>query len=261
MEAPLDSSALSAELRRPYAASSNVRAVLQRTRTRNLPDKIDDDFLQLADISPVVFGRVREALRFLGMIDKNGQRTAKLEAIAASTDEDYKTLLESAVRDAYSDDFERVNPSEDSQGKIVSAFRRYEPRSQTARMVMLFLGLCREAGITVLDAPRERSMKGPQTSARSAGGGSTGSRVQREDPRQDVLPPEGHALTPRHQPGVIFSVTEEDIAGLGEDEFQEVWAALGKVARARSRPKNPEPAVPVDDHEPESGEGDEEGLV
>jgi hypothetical protein len=30
-------------------------------------------------------------------------------------------------------------------------------------------------------------------------------------------------------------VTEEDINALPEEEFDEVWAALGKVAKARSR--------------------------
>jgi hypothetical protein len=36
---------------------------------------------------------------------------------------------------------------------------------------------------------------------------------------------------------LLFGVTEDDIAVLSDDEFDEVWAALGKVARARSRVK------------------------
>lgn len=37
--------------------------------------------------------------------------------------------------------------------------------------------------------------------------------------------------------GVLFGVTEDDVAALDEAEFNEVWTALGKVARARARAK------------------------
>jgi hypothetical protein len=147
------------EGKRPYAAASNVLAVLQRAQTRNLPETIDDDFFRLVEIPDVVFGRVRSALRFLDMISANGRPTDKFHSLASATDEEYREHLAAAIREAYRDDFTRIDPAQDTQAQIVSAFRRYQPRSQTSRMVMLFLGLCREAGIPVLDAPRERSMR------------------------------------------------------------------------------------------------------
>jgi hypothetical protein len=44
--------------------------------------------------------------------------------------------------------------------------------------------------------------------------------------------------------GVLFGVTEEDVATLSEDDFNAVWSALGKVARARSLAKQARAATP-----------------
>lgn len=219
------------EERRPYAAAANVKEVLKRVRTRNLPEVIDDDFFRVVDIPDVVFGRVRDALRFLDLIADDGRPTDRLRALAASTDEEYQMLLASAVRDAYRDDFERVDPAQDTQGQIVNAFRRYLPRSQTARMVMLFLGLCREAGIPVLDAPRDRGMQGSATARPRTVSART--KVPRPVPRRTIPPADNRS--PAETPSSIFGVTQQDIALLSEEEFQEVWNALGKVARARAR--------------------------
>jgi hypothetical protein len=219
--------------RRPYAAAANVVAVLQRCRTRNLPEVIDNDFFQLVEVPGVVFGRVRDALRFLELVDPDGRPTDTLQAIAASSDEEYRELLAATIRRTYSGDFERVNPSEDTQAQIVNAFRRYEPRSQTNRMVMLFLGLCREAGIPVLDAPRDRQMRAPSARAARPTRRQTPPSGRRQGAsHKDVLPPGGHSLTPT---GLLFGVTEEDAGLLSDAEFEEVWSALGRIARARAQ--------------------------
>jgi hypothetical protein len=226
------------EMRRPYAAPSNITAVLKRTRTRNLPEIIDGDFITLSGVPAIVIGRVMEGLRFIGAIREDGRPTDDLRAISAASDEEYRDVLANMVRRAYQEDFERINPAEDTQAAIVGAFRRYEPRSQTARMVMLFLGLCREAGIPVLDAPRERQMRQStrvtprtvQAAARAAGGARAGARSTRQRQEQ-----------PPAADGLLFGLTEEDVAVLGETEFNEVWAALGKVARARARARQPVP--------------------
>jgi hypothetical protein len=46
----------------------------------------------------------------------------------------------------------------------------------------------------------------------------------------------------------LFGVTESDIAALDDTEFAEVWAALGKVARARARSRSGS-ADPVEEAE------------
>jgi hypothetical protein len=55
---------------------------------------------------------------------------------------------------------------------------------------------------------------------------------------------------------LLFGVTESDIAVLTEDEFADVWNALGKVARARSRASV---APPVSTDEVSEVSPDEDG--
>lgn len=143
---------------RPYAAPSNIIAVISRARTRNLPETINNEFLRIAGVPEVVFGRVMQALRFLNLVHKDGRPTESLEALAGSKEAEYHELLGTVVRDAYRAEFSLIDPGQDPQPAILDAFRPYQPRSQTSRMVMLFMSLCREAGIPILDVPRQRSM-------------------------------------------------------------------------------------------------------
>src|SRR6266851_8083934 len=148
--------------KRPYAPTANVISVINRVRTRNLPDVVNNDFLRIAGISDLLFGRAMQAIHFLSLVEPDGRPSDKLRALASAPEAEYRELLAGIVRDAYADDFKSVDPSKDGQGQIVDAFRKYEPRSQTTRMVMLFLGLCREAGIPVKDSPRDRGMQTSQ---------------------------------------------------------------------------------------------------
>jgi len=236
------------EGRRPYAAPSNVVAVLQRVRSRNLPETVDDDFLRLAEVPDAAFGRVKEALRFLGFIHEDGRPTDLLAALAKSPDEDYRQLLESAVRESYAPDLARIDPAADTQAKIVDAFRLYEPRSQTGRMVMFLLGLCREAGIPVLDAPRERKMQGAlrQPITRRHQTIRLGQAGERDEASHFTR---GGVRSP-----LLFGVSEDDIAALDESEFNEVWSALGKVARARARTRASKSVAPEVDTVGDDGE-------
>ena len=216
---------------RPYAPPSNVIAVLKRARSRNLRDRIDGDFMRLAGIPDRAHNRVAVALRFLGLIDEGRRPTDTLRALAAAREDEYRDLLSARIRDAYREDFDRVDPAEDTHATIVDAFKPYEPRSQTDRMVMLFLGLCREAGIPVTEAPRERRMKSPT--------GTRPSRLaSRPSERTSGAPtPSRYGVATPTPPlaDLLFGVTDDDIALLGDDQFEEVWRALGVVARARAQ--------------------------
>jgi hypothetical protein len=226
--------------KRPYAAASNVIAVLERCRSRNLPTEIDDNFLRLAQIPDVVFGRVKHALRFLNLMDQHGRPTDRLRSLAGAPIDEYRQVLAGVLQEAYREDFERVNPAEDPAHVIVAAFQKYEPRSQTKRMVMLFLGLCREADIEVADAPRERKMQSRASNGTKA---STVNRQQRRSAGTAQVEVSA-ARRPAFGSSLLFGVTETDIAALSESEFEEVWTALGKVARARAR-KQSEPKVEI----------------
>lgn len=145
---------------RPYPPPSNLSTVLARVRSRNLPDRIDAEYLRDANIPEGTITRTLSAARFLGLIEESGVPSPALRAIQTSTDEEYHSILAGLIREAYADVFGPIDVAQDSQDRIVNFFRRYMPASQRARMVTFFLGMCREAGIPTLDVPRQRSTSG-----------------------------------------------------------------------------------------------------
>lgn len=93
---------------RPYASTNSVLAVLHRLRSRNLPDAIGNEFYQICGLSEQSFGRTKDALLFLQLTDAEGRPTERLSRMAAETDEDYRSDLEGAIREAYADALEMV---------------------------------------------------------------------------------------------------------------------------------------------------------
>jgi hypothetical protein len=222
--------------RRPYAAAANVLAVLDRARRVNLPERVNSDWLEILGIPEVSRGRVLEALRFLRFITDDGRPTDLLRSYAGAPDDEVRELLAAAIRDAYADDFGRIDPATDTQPRVIAAFRRYQPRSQTNRMVMLFLGLARSAGIAVQDAPRERGMQAERT------GRPTANRQQRQ-PRNPAVGGTATKTTQR-TPNPDTGATVDALMGqLAREltalpdaaDFETAWKALGEVARARAK--------------------------
>jgi hypothetical protein len=220
------------ELFRPYAPSANVVAVLQRIRRMNMPPKISREFLLGASLSAAIAPRVSAALRFLSLVDEEDRPSDTFKALASSTEDDYKKLLEQTIRTAYVSDFQNMDPATDPQQEIIDTFQRYTPKSQHSRQVMLLLGLCKEAGMVVFDSPRERPMQQrnkknrTQTSTRSKIKDGTRATERRVDEARNLRTSE-----------LLFGVTEDDITALPEEDFNEVWTALGKVAKARAKAK------------------------
>ncbi|HSW41792.1 MAG TPA: DUF5343 domain-containing protein [Patescibacteria group bacterium] len=231
-----------ADRQRPYAAAANVIAVLRRVRARNLPDRIDNDFLRVAGVPENVFGRVTNALRFLGLIGPDDRPTDLLRSISSAPEQEYRDLLSGVLHEAYREDFARINPADDTQAQIVDSFTPYQPRSQTSRMVMLFLGLCREAGIPVSEAPRERAMRNGPVRSR---GRTTVTRTASDSVRTR----DGGAASrnPATAPGGLAGLTEADLARLDQATFTELWQALGKAFYQARVVNMPAEAAPAED--------------
>ena len=215
---------------RPYAAPANLLSLLRRFRTRNLPEEegVTPEFTRASGIPPGAVGRTISALRFLSLIDEIGYPTDTLRALARSTDEDYRIQLDQIVRNAYREDFTVVDPSVDPQVAIINAFRRYEPASQHTRMVMLFLGLCREAGIPTVDAPRQRGMR---TISQTRGTSQKRQPTPQPPPRpispiSTVLPP-----IPQTVVGVLHLLPAQP-GPWKADEKERFLAAFGAVVHA-----------------------------
>lgn len=221
---------------RPYAAATNVIAVLERVRQRNLPDAIDSEFLRLVRIEGESARLTRLALRFLDLTDEEDKPTDKLREMAAASEPDFRDLIKGAVTSAYASDLEAIDPAVDDAETISGWFQRYQPRSTTKRMVSLLLGLLRASGVSVAESAqpptqRAKATRKPTKKRPKAGKPEeTASTIGDQSFPQPSLPASPH----------VFSVTEADIAGLDEDEFAALWSTLGKLVRNRAQPKGVE---------------------
>jgi hypothetical protein len=208
-------------------------ALLQRLRARNLPERIDAEYLRDAGVSEGTISRTLFGLRLVGLITEEGEPTQALRSMHTSTDEEYRSILAGLIREAYREVFDVVDPAKDSQDRILNVFRRYTPASQRARMMIFFLGMCREAGIPTLDVPRQRVMAGARrtTTAPRQGSdgevavaGALGSRV-RERPMAD-----GHTGLPPALEGLVRSLPTPGTPLSKERRAQ--WIAMAEATLA-----------------------------
>jgi hypothetical protein len=223
----------------PYTSPSTIIHIVERFRERGLQTPFDADVLIRAGVSEGLAQRTMHSLRQLDLIDDQGNPSDALDSLRLAPGGEYKDRFAEVIRAAYAPIFQYVDPENDPLERIRDAFRPYSPVGQQGRMVTLFLGLAEYAGIvpprpklapTQVGSTSGRPRRGPRPKQDSTP--AVNGKVANQH-RRDVLQPGGHALTPMSD--VMFGVTDADIAKLTDDEFNEVWAALGKVARARSR--------------------------
>ncbi|MDA0988216.1 MAG: DUF5343 domain-containing protein [Chloroflexi bacterium] len=223
---------------RPYAPPANMQAFLHRLRRMNMPQGITRDLLKTIGISENIIPRLFATLRFLELITDRDEPTDTLRGLAGSTEDEYRQLLEKTIRSAYADDFERIDPSRDPQERVMNAFQRYTPRSQHSRQVMLFLGLCREAGIPTVDVPRRRGMRGKPQSQTSAGRAVQPRSMQGSNGQSDNGI--GAKTTQVQRDGLyvatqFLGITLEDAAHMPEEDYWEVWNAVGTIFLRRAQ--------------------------
>jgi len=133
--------------RAPYGPPATALDVIHRARDRGIPEVLVSDALSAIGVPEAVHGRTLAVLRHLDLVDDNGRRTPLFDRLARATTEEYPEVLAEILRAAYAPIFQIVDPAQDDERRIDDAFRQYEPAGQRARMVTLFMGLCREAGI------------------------------------------------------------------------------------------------------------------
>lgn len=222
---------------RPYGTTAGVISFCERARTRNLPEQIEDDFFRLADIDGQAIRRTRHTLVFLGLLEEMSTPSSALRLLVEAPDDEWRNHLRRAVEAAYSEDLQNVDPANDDQAQIRSWFRRYQPRSQTNPMTSLFLGLCRESGMAVKEPPRARGPRRKQTDAQRPPGDDTKPSRARRVKATAGFSQEQPSLPPSMPPAGsdLFDITPDVIAELDEQDFNEVWRALGVIARKRAQ--------------------------
>jgi hypothetical protein len=179
--------AVTAEGNAPYAPSSAILDLVKRHRDRGIPAPIDAGVLQRVGISDSLIPRTLQALQMLDLVDENGAPTPVFEAIRLAPEAEYPKKLGEWLKGAYPDVFAYIDPMKDDETRVRDAFRGYQPTGQQARMVTLFQGLCKAAGLMpdvakpipirprpllmrpALKAPPKPLAKSPSKSPSSAG--------------------------------------------------------------------------------------------
>lgn len=140
----------------PYAPTSAIVSVLDRSRARGLPPTIDKDALLRMGISESLAPRTLQALQILDLINDDGTHTQTLEKLRVAPEADYKNHLAEWLNAVYADILHYVNPEEGDDASVRDAFRPYKPHSMQDRMLTLFTGLYGVAGIWPEGAQKAR---------------------------------------------------------------------------------------------------------
>jgi hypothetical protein len=165
--------ALQADGSAPYGPVMAVLQVVERYRDRGLPVPFTSEVLTRAGVKESVIARTLSTMQQLDLIDSEGNPTTSLQGYARCPGEEAQTRWREIVREAYAPIFSFVDPESDSRERIRDAFRSYEPRSQQDRMVMLFVGLWKHAGMNV----KEEAPKSRQSTPRASGRPTSRGRV------------------------------------------------------------------------------------
>lgn len=131
----------------PYAPIKNVLSVINHRRDHGLPAYLTKMALQSIGVPEGNSARTLAALRFLGLVDIEGEQTEAFHRLGRANQEEFPAVLAEILHNSYRPVFLLLDPSSSTDVKIHDTFRQYGPDRQRHRMVRLFLGLCRAAAI------------------------------------------------------------------------------------------------------------------
>lgn len=138
----------------PYAPPATVLSIIDRARDRGLPAPVTNEVLMRAQVTESLVPRVLNSLQLLELINEDGTWTENLETLRRAPANEIQTRLTEIIRSVYADVFQYIDPAKADRTAVRDAFRSYTPHGQQDRMVILFMGLCRRAGIVPEGATR-----------------------------------------------------------------------------------------------------------
>ena len=134
----------------PYVSAATLSSFFDHVRWVSTPKKVDAGLLLDYGMPKGNVGALVSALKFLGLVQDNGTSTPAFNMIQTGGEE-FRANLEEIVRRAYADVFSRLDPSRDSREKIRNYFARNYSPAISNKATILFLDLCKEAGIPVAE--------------------------------------------------------------------------------------------------------------
>lgn len=137
----------------PYAPAKVIIDLIERYRSRGLPSPINGEVLARAGVSDSLSSRTLQALATLDLIDAEGKPSAALEGMRVAPEAEYLNRMGEWLTAAYADALQFVDPGTANETEVRDAFRQYKPVGQQDRMVSLFMGLFRHAGLAPEKTP------------------------------------------------------------------------------------------------------------
>jgi len=161
----------------PYAPLAPLVALIRRRREKGLPEVLNSEKLAQLGISEGNISRILQALRFLNLIDEDGHQTEWFSRIARAKEQEYQGILAEIIKGAYHDVFTIIDdPNLATDIELNDAFRFYQPQSQRSRMILLFRGLCQEAGLIAGGPPTTRKRARTTTPSKPLSSSSSGAK-------------------------------------------------------------------------------------
>lgn len=215
----------------PYAPYVNVLTVIRHARERDLKEPVTSQLITTIGIPEGNTTRTMQALRFLKLLDEEGYLTDNFKTISNAPSDEYPDLLAQILKDAYGVVFMALDPAKATDQQYVNAFRLYQPKAQRARMIALFKGLCREAGLIpggspeMLTRSHTTTNKPGKSSTSANGAGKTSSQ-----PKDAPFEPEAfHVSTySASQPVTVTPITSTQ-------EYTILLGMLNKLPFAKKR--------------------------
>jgi Family of unknown function (DUF5343) len=180
----------------PYAPYANILMILRHARDKGLKEPVTAKSVTTLGIPEGNATRATQTLRFLKLLDEEGYLTERSKLLSKAPSEEYPGLLEQVLRDAYPIVFNALEPATATDQQYTNAFRLYEPGAQRHRMITLFKGLCREAGLIAGGSPevagRPRPTSGKSNKSQTSSNGAK--RTGRPEPKDATFDSEPHRI-------------------------------------------------------------------
>lgn len=141
-----------------YVSAAALSQFLDHIRYVSTPKKVDAGLLRDYGVSEGNVFSLMSALKFLGLVDNEGKPTPAFSSLQVMGEEFVSNLRE-VVNTAYADLFTRLDVSRDSREHIRNFFSRNYSPSQSDKATVLFLDLCKEAGIPVAAEGEPRAVR------------------------------------------------------------------------------------------------------
>jgi hypothetical protein len=146
---------------------------------------MNSEVLARAGVSRSLVPRTLQSLVTLELIDENQMPTETLQNLRRVAEPEFQNALAAWISTVYADVLSFVDPT-DNETAIRDAFRSYNPAGQHQRMVSLFLGLCRAAGMRQDEQPRSAAR--PRARGDSAAPRRIPQHTQKRIPAPEATP-------------------------------------------------------------------------